>query len=100
MKTFLIIALVAVLALGLCACRMGSSNDETTSTTGTEESPSTTAPTPSQTEPLVDPTIMDPTIEPNVPDPSVDNDHLVDPTGDGVLDDIVPDIQGRINGLK
>ena len=98
MKTFLILALVLVLALGLCACRMGGKNEETTPTTDATEPPATT--TPSETEPLVDPTIMDPTLAPNIPDPSVDDDHLIDPTDDGILDNIVPDIKGRIDGLK
>ncbi len=97
MKTIIIIALVLLLASGLFGCRMGN-NEETTPTTGSTEPPATTAPV--QTDPIVDPTIMDPTIEPNVPDPSVDDNHLVDPTGDGVLDDVVPEIEGRINGLK
>lgn len=97
MKKFILFALVLTLALGLCACRMGNTDETTPSTDGTTE-PATSAPTePETTAPMVtDPIVIDPTIEPNVPDPSVDDDHLIDPT-DG--EDAAPKIRGRLNAI-
>lgn len=92
MRKFTIIALVLCMALGLCACRMGSNNE---STPDTSTQPQTTNPTNPATDPtIIDPTIIDPTIEPNVPDPSVDDSHLVDPTGG---EESTPDVRGRLN---
>ncbi len=98
MKKFTIIALVLTIALGLCACRMGNT-EETTPTTDGATQPSTTAPTePATTAPMeTDPTVIDPTIAPNVPDPSVDDDHLVDPTDGG---DAAPKIRNRFSEVK
>jgi len=93
MKKIAIIALVLIVALGLCACRMGSDN-ETNPTDNTTE-PQTTPSTNPATDPtIIDPTIVDPTIAPNIPDPSVDDDHLVDPTGGT---ESVPNVRGRLN---
>lgn len=95
MKRITIMTLVLTIALGLCACRMGGTDDTTPTTT----EPSTTAPTdPVTTAPVVtDPIVIDPTIAPNVPDPSVDDDHLVDPT-DG--EDAAPKIRNRMNQIN
>ena len=93
MKKFTIIALVLVVALGLCACRMGS-NNETTPSENTTTQPQATDPTTPATDPtIIDPTIIDPTIAPNVPDPSVDENHLIDPTGGA---EGTPDVRGRL----
>lgn len=97
MKKIAIIALVLVVALGMCACRMGSDNESTPST-NTTTAPQTTAPqtTAPQTEPnTTNPT--EPSIAPNVPDPSVDDGHLVEPSdGEGAA----PKIRGRFNEIR
>lgn len=97
MKKIAIIGLVLIMAMSICACRMGG-NDETTPTPTTEpttEPPATTMPEPT----IPEPTVLDPTLDPiapNVPDPSVDDNHLIDPTegngdtgnGEGLIGDI------------
>lgn len=95
MKKIAIISLVLIMAMSICACRMGG-NDETTPTTEpTTEPPATTMPEPT----IPEPTVLDPTLDPiapNVPDPSVDDNHLIDPTegngdtgnGEGLIGDI------------
>lgn len=94
MKKYTMIALVLIVALSLCACRMGS-DQETIPNDNTTTEPRATDPTTPATDPtIIDPTIIDPTIAPNVPDPSVDDDHLIDPT-DG--SESTPDVRGRLN---
>ena len=94
MKRFTILALVLVLALSLCACRMGGKEEPTTIPTTVPHV--TTMPDPT----IITPTILDPTIEINIPDTNVDDDHLIDPTDDtagDTNDGVVPDIQRRVN---
>ena len=94
MRKLTIFALVLIVALSLCACRMGS-NNETTPTDNTTTEPQASDPTTPATDPtIIAPTIMDPTIAPNVPDPSVDDDHLIDPTGG---EESAPNVRGRLN---
>lgn len=97
MKKTIAILLVLLTALSLCACRMGQNSDTTPETENTTP-PAATDPV--ETDPIVEPTVMDPTMETNIPDPNVDNDHLVDPTGDGIVDDTARSITRRINGLS
>lgn len=86
MRNFIVFALILSLALSLCACRMGESNETTPPTEVTTVPDTTAAPTePPETTPIV--TIPIPTIEPNVPDPSVDDDHLIDPTEESQTND-------------
>lgn len=102
MKKIAIISLVLIMAIGLCACRMGR-NDETTPTPTTEpatEPPATTMPEPT----IPEPTVLDPTLDPiapNVPDPNVDDNHLIDPTdGSGTTEDgqgLIGDIEKKLS---
>lgn len=97
MKKAIAITLVLLLAFSLNACGKGSKNDNAPETEGTTP-PASTAP--AATDPVTEPAVMDPTMETNIPDPSVDNEHLIDPTGDGIVDDAARDITRRINGLS
>lgn len=97
MKKLLAITLVLILVFSLNACTLFGKKDNPTETEGTTP-PATT--TPVATDPATDPAVIDPTMETNIPDPNVDNEHLIDPTGDGMIDDAAKDITRRINGLK
>ena len=97
MKNIIAITLVLMLAFGLCACRM---RDDQTDTPATQDANSPAATNPVQTDPIAEPTVMDPTMETNIPDPNVDNDHLIDPTGEDFIDDAARSITRRINGLS
>ena len=97
MKKITAITLVLLLAFGLCACRMGKDTDTTIPETENTTPPTTT---PVATDPVEEPTVMDPTMETNIPDPNVDDDHLIDPTGEGVIDDAARNIKRRIKGLS
>lgn len=101
MKKVLAITLVLILAFSLNACRLFGKKDTPQETEGTTP-PATSAPmaTDPVTEPMTDPAVMDPTMETNIPDPNVDNEHLIDPTGDGMIDDAAREITRRINGLS
>lgn len=96
MKKILLIALALFVTFSLCACKMGSDNDEPTSSI-----PSTTVPVvtnPTILDPtIIDPTILDPTFETNVPDSNVDDEHLMDPTEDPTQEN-APKIRSRITG--
>lgn len=94
MKRITILALVLVMALSLCACRMGG-NEETT-TVPTTQPETTTMPVPTTTEPM----IPDLTFETNIPDTNVDDEHMTDTTGgsEGNSDDsAVPSVRRRFN---
>ncbi len=83
MKKLAIFALAAILAFGLCACRMGG-NEPTDPTNPSTNPPSTTPSEPVATQqPSESDPIIDPTMDTNIPDPSVDNEHLIEPTADG-----------------
>ena len=97
MKKTAAILLVLLMAFALCACRMGN-NANTTPETENTTPPATTNPV--ATDPIAEPTVMDPTMETNVPDPNVDSDHLIDPTGEGIVDDAARSITRRIKGLS
>ena len=97
MKKITAIMLILLMTFALCACRMGGNSNNTPETEGTTP-PVTTNPV--ATDPVADPTVMDPTMETNIPDPNVDNDHLVDPTGDGAVGDAARNITRRINGMS
>ena len=97
MKKITIFALVLVLAISLCACRMGGNEEPTTIPTTV---PTTAAPTTMPDPTIIDPTILDPTIETNIPDTNVDDDHLIDPTaneGGDTAGDTTPNIRRRFN---
>ena len=97
MKKLLAITLVLILVFSLNACTLFGKKDNPQETESTTP-PATT--TPMATDPVTDPAVIDPTMETNIPDPNVDNEHLIDPTGDGMVDDAAKDITRRINGLK
>ena len=94
MKKLTIFTLLLVLAMSLCACRMGSS--EETTTIPTTEPETTTMPVPTTTEP----TTQSPTIETNIPDTNVDDEHMTDTTGgsdSGNNGGVIPSIRRRFN---
>lgn len=97
MKKTAVFLLVLSLVFALCACRMG---NDTGTTQETENTTPPAATNPVATDPIADPTVADPTMDTNVPDPNVDNDHMIDPTGDGIVDDAARSITRRINGLS
>ena len=93
MRTIKLLALIALLAATMCACRMGNNNETTTVPTTV---PTTTMPVPTTTTPI----IPDPTIETNIPDTNVDDEHLIDTTGEGVdgtTDNTTPNIRRYID---
>ena len=96
MKKIAAITLVLLLTMNLCACRFGKNQKNDKEKEG-ETVPSVT--TPKETDPKVEPTQTNP-METNIPDPNVDNEHLIDPTGDGIVDDAARSITRRINGLS
>lgn len=97
MKKAAAITLILLLTLGLCACGLGGKKNKTPETESTTP-PVTTEPM--ITNPVTEPSIIDPTMETNIPDPNVDDEHLVDPTGDGIVDNAVRGITKRIKGLS
>ena len=93
MKKTMLFALIAVLALSLCACRMGN-NHETTTVPTTEPVVTTTEPVTTM------PTMPNPTIETNIPDTNVDDDHMIDTTEgaiNGTTGDTTPNIRRYFN---